>query len=126
MSTHLDDQRAAAEAELDALTAPIRARAERVDVETTPDSLAEFAALLDRTDPCMHLAERPVQPSMVLLGYGVADCVPCFLSRRGRVRQCMDCGQEAQPLHQVLQHVGHRIAVALVCRTCFERAEARL
>lgn len=128
MNGALDDQRQAAEAELVALTAPIRAQADVVrDVEVTADSMAEYVALLEHgTDRCPHLVEVPIQPTMVLLGHGyaVSDCMDCFTARRGRVRECTECGQAQRPLNRVMIPVGHRVVVSLLCDGCFDRVEA--
>ena len=122
MSTALDDQRAAAEAETDALTAPFVAQADRrLAVELDPAEMAELAAHLDRVPPCPHLTQAPIQPALILAGPhdAVADCADCFTARRGRVRQCTGCAQEVSgPLHQLGHRLGHRVVVMLLCDRC--------
>jgi hypothetical protein len=119
MTGHLDDQRAAAEAELGEQLAGVRAHGEAYDVSVTPEQAARFAAMLDQATNCPHLNAVPIQPAYVLIGVrsSVAECTGCFMGRTEELRECSWCGQDAD-LSPIVSESGHRVAIATVCSTC--------
>lgn len=119
MTSPLDDQRAAAAADLDGQTASLRANAVKVTAQVTPEQVAWFTSLLNQATPCEHLVTVPVQPTYTLLGTrsSVAECRACFMGRTEELRECSWCGRDAD-LCPVVSESGHRLAIATVCGTC--------
>lgn len=118
MACPLDDQRAAAEAELAVLAAPIRARPDVIAVDPPAGRALQIAAGLDMAARCPHLVNQPLQPTVVLLNGGdvVADCGDCWTARRGGVTSCTRCPDP--PVGYLVHQVGHRLAVQAVCAAC--------